>query len=184
MVIPRQTEGMKRLLLLLPLLMAGEALANEQSIIDRIEAMYANQAESEARKEEARLSAEKERWREFVCPSSRTSVADILKGSKLCTSMAYDWHGWVQNGSIYATTRREIFHGQVNGIEERVEVDCKNLMIRLPEARLISEETELGETDPQILKRHKVLNANVRQWEIPSKGSETAMVAARCSAAD
>ena len=98
--------------------------------------------------------------------------------------MAYDWKGWAQNGTIHTTYRREIFRGGIYGDAQKVSVDCKSLKISLPEARMISEERELIETDPIILKRYKELNSSMQRWEIPSIGSETAMVAARCSGAN
>lgn len=170
---------MKRLLLvLIPLAtLYGESFANEQSIIDRINAQRSSQAEQKARHQQAQRKAHIERWKKFECE----------KGAYSCSTREYDWKGWTRNGSIYTTTRQYPSIFTKNGkwpslsMPEKISVNCRTFQLRLPEARMTS--GYYGE-DPVIQKRFEELDRYAQRWRLPEEGPETEMVAALCSGRD
>ena len=165
---------MRKLLLLLPLLLTpSAACANEQSIIDRINAERSSQAEQQIRQRQAKIKAHNERWRKFECEGLRPD----------CSTREYDWKGWKRNGIIYTTTRQsppwfnESGRALSIGISEKISVNCQTFQLRLPEARMTSGYSD----DPVIQKRFNELDRHAQRWRLPQEGPETEMVAALCS---
>lgn len=176
-LIQRSAQQMKRLLLLL-LLTGSRAIANEKSIIDRIETMRAKQAEEAAQQNEAQSLADRQRWRAFPCTQSYYPSRDRTGLPVVCYPKEYDWQGWVRAGTIYTTYRRSPNNMLSTFGQEKISVDCRILQIK--EYMSKSNELRLASfKDPVIRERFKSLATP--EWRLPEQGSETAMVAARCS---
>lgn len=168
---------MKRLLLLL-LLAGSKAIANEQLIIDRIESMRATQAEEEAQQNEAQLLADRQRWRAFPCKQDLYPSSNGMSLPFVCRPMEYDWQGWVLSGTVYTTNRRTPPRGSSYCEQEQISVDCRILRIKEYISKLGKFQIESIE-DPAIRENYR--SALTPEWRLPKQGSETAMVAARCS---
>lgn len=121
---------MKGLLLFL-LLTGSRAIANEQSIIDRIETMRAKQAKEAAQQNEAQLLVDRQRWRAFPRTQSYYPSRVRIGFPVACYPKEYDWQGWVRAGSIY-TTYRQTANGTMLSTfgQEKISVDCRNLQVK------------------------------------------------------
>jgi len=184
-------------LITLGLTFPAPALADEQSIMDRIEAQRIQQADHEYRAELARYEAHRKRWRVFHCPARKASNGLDISLISGCKTQEYDWMGWKREGTIYTTMRQRETHPPSPKVglswppllsdPEKISVDCRALQVKEYLSEYEIERNRLAlqaQSDPVIRGRLKQLHdAFIPDWRLPEKGSETAMVAARCASA-